>query len=408
VPEPKLLYVASSFPYGKNDTFFGPEFGELVKLGVDVCAIPVRPRGDLTTPAAGARAIRRPLLDGGILAAALAELARSPAAVVRAFALLFKSPSPNVLVRNLAAFPKALWLGRLARTSRVDHIHAPWAGPPATVAMVASRISGVPWSFTGHFADIEANNLLAEKCRSAVFTRFIAQAMIDLARRTEPRADDSRWALVHSGIDVPQEWSPPAELNQPAILLMSARFDPEKRHETIVAAARVLADDGRSFEVWLAGTGALEEQVAEQVRASGLGDVVKLLGYVPNTTIREWLAEHRIDLVVLPSDAEGIPFSLIESLAYGVPAVACRAGGVAELLGEGCGEVVDPGDVRGLAAAIGRLLDSRELRATYAGNGRRRVEEEFSAGVAARALVELARLRVSTGAELEHDLDSTG
>src|SRR6185437_5853435 len=119
----------------------------------------------------------KPLLDGEIARAALVELLRSPATTVAAFLLLFRSPAPSVLVRNLVAFPKALWLARLARTWQADHIHAHWAGPPSTVAMIASRLSAVPWSFTAHLSDIAARNLLVEKCASAAFVRFIAHAM---------------------------------------------------------------------------------------------------------------------------------------------------------------------------------------------------------------------------------------
>src|SRR6478735_2194489 len=59
---PRLIYLASSFPYGKNDTFFGPEVRELVRQGVDLLAIPVRPRGDLTTEDAAGLTLRKPLL----------------------------------------------------------------------------------------------------------------------------------------------------------------------------------------------------------------------------------------------------------------------------------------------------------------------------------------------------------
>jgi len=389
VAQPRLLYLASTFPYGKNDTFFASEVRELARQGVDVQVIPVRPRGDLTAPDAETLTIRRPLLDLGILRAALVETFRSPLAVARALALLLRQPSPNVLVRNLSAFPKALWIARVARRTRADHIHAPWAGPPATTAMVASSVSGVPWSFTGHFSDIAANNLLREKCRSAVFVRFIAKAMMELARQTDPAADESRWVLVHLGIDVPTAWSPAGGLNRPPVVLMSAEFKPVKRHETLVRAAAELVGEGRELEVWLAGTGRLEQAVAEQVRASGLEGVVRLLGYVPNEQVLAWLDAHRVDLVVLPSDAEGIPYSLIEALAHGVPAVASTAGGVEELLGDGCGELVRPGDAHGVAAAIGRLLDSPELRLARVRAGRERVEREFSAEAAARALREL-------------------
>jgi hypothetical protein len=206
---PRLLYLASSFPYGKNDTFFAPEVRELVRQGVDVRTLPIRPRGSLTTPDAESLTIRRPLLDVTIARASLAEMRRSPRAVGAALMLLFRRPTPAVLIRNLAAFPKALWVAHMARSWPADHIHAHWAGPPSTVALVASRLSHVPWSFTAHFADIEVNNLLREKAQSARFVRFIAEAMVELCRQTAPGIDESRWVVLHLGVDVPPSPPPP-------------------------------------------------------------------------------------------------------------------------------------------------------------------------------------------------------
>lgn len=375
---PRLLYVASSFPYGQNDTFFGPEVRELVRQGVDVLAVPVRPRGQLTTPDAESLTARKPLLDGEIARAAVAELLRSPAAVLASFVLLFRSPAPNVLLRNLAAFPKALWLARLARTWQADHIHAHWAGPPSTVALLASRLSGVPWSFTAHLADIQARNLLQRKCASAVFVRFIAHAMKDLMRQCVPGIDESRWVVVRLGIDIPPRRAVPAPSNDPPVVLFAARFDPEKRHATLLDAVAVLVGRGERLELWLAGSGRLLPAAEQRARELGLEDTVRFLGYVRNAEILGWLEAGRIDVVALPSDWEGISVSLIEALAHGVAAVGSDVGGVAELLGDGCGLLVPAGDAVALADGIRDLLLSPQLRAEVSRAGRARVEREFA------------------------------
>ena len=127
------------------------------------------------------------------------------------------------------------------------------------------------------------------------------------------------------------------------MLLTAARFDVEKRHGTLVEATRRLVDEGFDVQVWLAGAGPLKEQVERQVHGLGLEHVIRFLGFVMPEQLLEWLSTGLIDLVVLPSDAEGIPVSLMEALSHGIPAVACDAGGVTELLGDGCGEVVPIG-----------------------------------------------------------------
>lgn len=380
----RLLYLASSFPWGRNDTFFAPEVRELVRQGVDVLVVPMRPRGPLTTSEAAERALRKPLLDAEIARASVA----SPREAAGQLRLLLGSPAPGVLTRNLAALPKAIWLAQLAQRWEADHIHAHWAGPPSTAAMVASRLSGVPWSFTAHATEIYADNLLREKCESATFVRFIATAMMDRARRVAPGVDESRWTLLRLGVEIPAV-PPPVPANEPPVVLLAASFTGHKGHDVLLDAVRRLVDAGQPVEVWLAGAGPAEEDVRGQAERLALGDVVRFHGYVAHAQVLEWLATGRVDLVVLPSDSEGLPVSLIEALAYGVPAVASGVGGVAELLGDGCGEIVPPRDAEALAAAMRRLLSSPELRAAQATAGRARVEREFEIGTVVARFREL-------------------
>jgi glycosyltransferase involved in cell wall biosynthesis len=349
-----------------------------VRQGVDVLAIPMRPRGPLTTPDAEALAEARPLLDAAVLRAAAAELVRSPVATLVALFSLTHSPAPSVLVRNLAAFPKALWLARLARTWQADHIHAHWAGPPSTAALIASRLSGVPWSFTAHLSDIQARNLLHEKCASALFVRFIAHAMEDLMRRCAPGVEESRWVMLRLGVELPpaRVGSPPS--NEPPVILFAARFDPVKRHATLLDAVALLIREGEPLELWLAGWGDLLPAIEQRARDLGLQRAVRFLGYVRNAEILEWFEAGRVDIVALPSEWEGVPVSLIEALAYKVPAVASEVGGVPELIGDGCGLLVPAGDSVALADGIRRLLHSPQLREQVSRAGRARVEREFA------------------------------
>jgi glycosyltransferase involved in cell wall biosynthesis len=337
----------------------------------------MRPRGPLTTVDAAPLAIRKPLLDREIAAEALRHAVRAPRETSSLLALLLRSPAPGVLLRNFAALPKAIWLARAARRWQADHIHAHWAGPPSTAAMIASRLSGIPWSFTAHASEIYAGNLLRDKCRSASFVRFIAEAMMERARRVARGIDESRWTLVRLGIELP-EVSQTVPDNDPPVLLMAASFTGGKGHDVLLEAVRRLVDDGRRLEVRLAGSGPAEEDTRGLAHRLGLEDVVRFAGYVPNSQVLDWLANREIDVVVLPSDSEGLPVSLIEALAYGVPAVATQVGGVAELLGDGCGELVPPRDSAALAAALSRLLSSAQLRNEHARAGRARVEREFS------------------------------
>jgi glycosyltransferase involved in cell wall biosynthesis len=334
--------------------------------------------------------LRRALFDLGIAVAAAGETLRAPIAVARTLGLLFRSPEPGTLLRNLAAFPKALWLARLARSWDAHHIHAHWAGPPSTVALIASRISGVPWSFTAHASDISANNLLREKSSSARFVRFIALAMMDRARETVPGIDESRWVLVRFAIELPESCDDRRRLNDPPVLLMASRFDPGKRQDLVIHATRMLLDDGIDLELWLAGRGGpLEEEAKQLARRLGVEHSIRFHGAIPRPALLDFLASGQIDAVVLASDREGLSVSLIEALTYCVPAVASDVGGNGELLGDGCGELVPAGNANALAAAIARVLGMPELRERLVEAGRARIEREFAAPAVVRQLKEL-------------------
>ena len=171
---------------------------------------------------------------------------------------------------------------------------------------------------------------------------------------------------------------------------MAARFDPVKRHDLLIHATRRLRDQGVDVEVWLAGRGGqLEDEMKQLARRLGLDQNIRFQGFTPRATVLEWLESGQIDAVVLPSDGEGISVSLIEALAHCVPAVGTDVGGVGELLGDGCGELVPVGDADALAAGIARVLSTPELRERIAGAGRARIEHEFAVASVVRRLREL-------------------
>jgi colanic acid/amylovoran biosynthesis glycosyltransferase len=142
------------------------------------------------------------------------------------------------------------------------------------------------------------------------------------------------------------------------------------------------------------GNGRLREELEAYSARLGLGARVHFHG---SLTEPEVVAElDRADIFVLPSviersgDAEGIPVALMEAMAAGVPVVASRMTGVAELVqDEETGLLVEPGDVSDLAAKLVHLVedpDSARKRATAA---RRLVEREFELRSSAGRLLDL-------------------
>ncbi len=106
---------------------------------------------------------------------------------------------------------------------------------------------------------------------------------------------------------------------------------------------------------------------------------VRFLGYLPE--VREVLG--RMQLLVMPTVYfESFGIAAVEATAMGLPVVASRVGGLAEIVEDGrTGFLVKPGDAVELAGAVRRLMDSPDMRARMGQAGRRRAVEHFSLDV---------------------------
>jgi glycosyltransferase involved in cell wall biosynthesis len=127
----------------------------------------------------------------------------------------------------------------------------------------------------------------------------------------------------------------------------------------------------------LGGDGEVE-RVRARARELGIDDRVRLLGWVRGEEKERLLSSAA--LYTLPSYNEGLPMSVLEAMAAGLPILTTPVGGIPEAVTHGVeGILVDPGDVRALADALNRLLGDRELARQMGEAARRKVEKLFSA-----------------------------
>lgn len=155
------------------------------------------------------------------------------------------------------------------------------------------------------------------------------------------------------------------------LFVMIAEYDPEKRHrDALQALARLNQRTGRNDVVLaLAGVGRLMEEVRRQAQTLGLEPQVRMLGWrrdVP-TLVRAACA------TLLPSEREGLPRAVLESLALEVPVIGCNIRGVQELLEGGGGLLVEVGDVEAMAQGMQWILEHPQEAAQMGQTGRQRV-----------------------------------
>jgi glycosyltransferase involved in cell wall biosynthesis/GT2 family glycosyltransferase len=196
--------------------------------------------------------------------------------------------------------------------------------------------------------------------------------------------------LIRNGVDL--EYFDPARFERgglrrqlglkpsTAIVLFAGRLDPIKRPLLLPEVAqellRIRGKGATHFVV--AGDGPDAARLRSVVQTRRLEREFTLLGHVPD--IAELLAE--ADVLLIPSQGEGIPLVLLEALAMRVPVVACRAGAIEEALPAGCGVLVEPGlyEEMRLAEALRELLGDPARRTGMGEQGRAFVESRHALG----------------------------
>jgi glycosyltransferase involved in cell wall biosynthesis len=401
-----LIYVTSAMPFGPGETFIIPEILEIERRGHRVTVIPVRPGCNVFHEDARAlTAVSEPLLSGSVASGALLELRRRPKLVLDAARLLAASRNAKVFLKNLTVLPKGLWLGGVARQQRADHIHAHFASTSATVALLASEASGIPWSFTAHRWDISENNLVARKLQTARFGRAIdRRGQQELA--TYSSAGRQKLRLIHVGVAVPVSTRTKLRpAHRPLRVLLAARFDEMKGHRYALDAVAQLRACGVNVSLECAGFGPLKATVEEYASALGLLDRVHIGSLLDHRELLQGLEENRWDVALLPSletreGREGIPVFLIEAMAAGVPVVATNTGGIPELVEEGSGILVPQRDAGALADALALLAMDGDRRQRFGRAGVERVRERFTVEASVSALLDEISPRTRRGEDV--------
>jgi len=286
---------------------------------------------------------------------------------------------------------------RLLPGQGVTHLHAHFAHSPASVAMFASLLSGLPFSFTAHAKDIYTSDpeQLREKLSLA---RFVVTCTESNRRHLAALAGPEGGPIhrVYHGIDLAlfQGGLNGHRPEPPYRILTVARLTAKKGLPTVLRAVRRLVDQGLAIEHTLIGDGEERKAILGLIRSLGLSEVTRSLGTRPH----EEVIEHyrRADLFVLGceiapnGDRDGIPNVILESMAMGVPVVATPVSAIPEAVEHGkTGLLVEPGRPEEMAGAMTRLLTDEALRQGVAAAARAKVARAFDNQVLIRDLAAL-------------------
>lgn len=159
------------------------------------------------------------------------------------------------------------------------------------------------------------------------------------------------------------------------VLAMIAQLIPRKGHGVFFDALPLVLARHPNVQALIFGRGPLKDELQQIVLKKGLEKSVRFEGF---RTGMENIIPH-VDLVIHPAFMEGLGVALLETAACGVPIIACRAGGIPEIVRDGLnGRLLEPGDSDGLAQAVIGLLDNPSQLAQFGAAGRELVLEHFS------------------------------
>jgi glycosyltransferase involved in cell wall biosynthesis len=428
--EPAVAYVLKGFPR-MSELFIASEIHRVEQAGIPLRLYVIRPREEERThpvvdriratpdylppttslsstslprwlrenlpafaPAIGRVARRRPL---GLARATRAALAQSLRSRERATSWPKKVMAKELLLAIALA-------DRLLEAPEVRHLHAHFAHGATSVAWLASLVTGLPFSFTGHAKDVYSEKLnpgglLRRKLLAARFAVTCTEANRTHLLGLDPTARVHR---VYHGLNADfarllAERRQPGVRNGSFTLLSVGRLVEKKGFDVLVDAQATLAARGIPVETTIAGDGDgkdFADALRRLIDHHGVG--VRLPGILSQAALFEEYG--RASVFCLPcrvldnGDRDGIPNVIVEAMAAGLPVVTTPVSGIPEIIEDGVnGLLVEPDDANALADALLRLYADPGLRARLAAAGEATVRQRFDGDRLAERMAALFR-----------------
>jgi colanic acid/amylovoran biosynthesis glycosyltransferase len=375
--------VLDRFP-SLHQTFVLREMLELERRGYSTVVFSLQPPAEpahaetkmLNAPVIYAPKVSRIIGD---LRLHFQQCAGQPSEYVRSAVSAVRTRQRIVLsgwLRAVALAPHIVALG-------IDHLHAHFAVGANVVAMYAAQLTDLTFSFTTHAVDLFARPvLLCESLSAARFAVTISEYNRGFLAETCGPELVKKVVVIRAGIDFQKFVLSKREVSAQPRILSVGRLVEKKGHRYLIEALAQLRDRGYDFECTIIGEGPEYSFVQRLIVEHCLDDRVELHGAATQDVIRQFYATS--DIFVLPcviardGDRDGIPVSIMEAMAAGLPVISTTISGIPELVTDGAGLLVPPGQVDALMDAIARLVDDSELRRRLAEHGQQIVEHKFS------------------------------
>lgn len=242
-------------------------------------------------------------------------------------------------------------------------------------------------------------NSVNELCDSSIFVSEAVQ------RTHHPNGMPQNSRVIYAGVDFsdiskstsdePTGSFGAIDSEQPVVATL-ARFVPQKGIGNLIRAFASITEQTDSVLV-LGGDGELREEFESLVTRLNIEDRVQFVGYVEN----QYDFYAKADVFVVPSRFEGLPVTLIEVCASGVPVVASDITPLREVLEDTPAPLVQPGDTGRFAEEILRMLDDDDYRESVASSVRKTAQSKFDIETMVQEHVDVYRSVTASQSETE-------
>lgn len=260
---------------------------------------------------------------------------------------------------------------RLTKTLKPDLLYAHWFTPQGINARWVSTLTQTPFVFTTHASDVDVWNKIpvfgkaivrSNAKRAKAFSAVSRRSMEKLARffsENEWTAVSRRGQIIPMGVNIAEAQPKALKTNNLLTILFVGRLAEKKGVAYLLEAFAKL--ETASARLIIAGDGPLKARLERQAAELGISDMVSFPGFVSGAEKSKLVAS--ADVYVVPSiiaddgDAEGLPVSLMEGLAFGKICIATNESGADDILKNGkSGFLIPQKDSQALLQALEKAL----------------------------------------------------
>lgn len=253
---------------------------------------------------------------------------------------------------------------------------------PAYARLITTLHSNEPW-----WNGATLKHRLKTKLEGLTARRFVDR-FISVSERAKTEAINAlgiapeSCVVVMNGVDIASFSQTPRRQKDKRIIIQVARFYPEKAHDLALLAFAEVTRVVPNTELWLVGDGPLKPQMEQLAVTLHLEQQIKFLGI--RQDVADLLAQ--ADIFLLSSNREGLPISVLEAMAAGLPIVTTKVGEIPKVITEAeTGLLVEPGNQDDLVRQLLRLLQDATLAEQIAQNGHRLGKTHYSIDATAKA-----------------------